>query len=323
MYAPERGFVQPQTFVESLENLYFVFAGTLRQMKYNTTCTCRACKNMSNLDLKMCIHYGEYVVQKLGDHQELLGTDVIVPHRMLKNSVQEHTGVKAYALFTEAAAQALNLAAVCDDLVPHSEQYEHLGEVQMHVHDLRRAWEREQARQRTVVEAEHAWIKYEGDELPFPPALAWDYLTVPALEAKVIGFDLAERIDVLGGRVREEAQVHCAHGDLHVFSTILDWKPFEYYTMQQRAGGLAYMQTRRLVPTEKGCRLEVYLGRPELEEQDNEEVRAMVQGYMAQWGGLGEAIERDLAAGTITVPPARESAAAGRPRGARTGGEVG
>ncbi len=57
--------------MEALENLYFVFADALRQMIYNTTCTCRACQNMSKLDLKMVIHYGEYVIQKLGDREEL------------------------------------------------------------------------------------------------------------------------------------------------------------------------------------------------------------------------------------------------------------
>jgi len=298
MYAPETSFVQPQSFVESLENLYFVFSDTLRQMKFNTSCTCRACRNMGNLDLKMCAHYGEYLVQKLGDREELLGADVIVPHRMLKNAVIEQTGIKSYALFTEASAQALNLSALCDDLLPYVESYEHLGEVRMWVHDLRAAWDREQARRRTVVEAEHAWVAFESD-LPFPPALVWDYLTVPDLEAQVLGFDLAERIDVLGGRLREQAQVHCAHGSLDIFSTILDWKPFDYYTVDQNAGRLSYMQTRRLTPTANGCRLGVYLSRPQ--ENATEEVRAMLQGYMSMWAGMGPTIERDLDAGKIIL----------------------
>ena len=109
MYVPETNFVQSQSFLEALENFYIVFADTLQQMQYNTTCTCRACKNMSMLDLKMCIHYGEYLIQKLGDREELLGADVIVPHRMLKNHVIEKTGIKSYALFSDIAAQRLNL----------------------------------------------------------------------------------------------------------------------------------------------------------------------------------------------------------------------
>src|SRR6185436_20893290 len=101
MYVPETNFVAAQSLLESLENLYIAFSSALQQMQYRTTCTCRACKNMGALDLKMCIHYGEYVIQKLGDREELLGADAIVPHRMLKNSVIEKTGIKAYALFSE------------------------------------------------------------------------------------------------------------------------------------------------------------------------------------------------------------------------------
>jgi uncharacterized protein DUF2652 len=110
LYVPETNFCEPQALLESLENIYFVFADALRQMIYNTTCTCRACQNMSKLDLKMVIHYGEYVIQKLGDREELLGADVIVPHRMLKNSVIEQTGIESYALFSEAAAEASKLS---------------------------------------------------------------------------------------------------------------------------------------------------------------------------------------------------------------------
>jgi hypothetical protein len=63
--------------VETLANQYIVFSDTLQQMQFNTTCTCRACQNMKLLDLKMCVHYGEYLIQKLGDREELLGADVI------------------------------------------------------------------------------------------------------------------------------------------------------------------------------------------------------------------------------------------------------
>ena len=136
IYTPEACVVNPQSFVETLENLYIVFADTLRKMQFNTSCPCRACKNMGKLDLKMCIHYGEYLLQTLGDREELLGADVIVPHRMLKNTVIEKTGIKAYALFSEAAAEALRLAELSQPLLPHSETYEHLGELNMLVYDL-------------------------------------------------------------------------------------------------------------------------------------------------------------------------------------------
>jgi len=299
MYAPESNFVQAQTFIESLENFYIVFEETLQQMQYNTTCTCRACKNMSLLDLKMCIHYGEYLLQKLADRQELLGPDVIVPHRMLKNHVIEKTGVKSYALFSDAAAKQLNLLDYCDRVVPHSESYEHLGQVEMCIHDLQPVWERYQAKKRIFVDREEAWVKRETD-IPYPAALIWEFLTKPSLEAGFLGYDYAERTDSLGGRVREESSLHCAHGDLHVYSKILDWKPFEYYTLRQSVLGLTYTATRRLIPLESGTRVAIYLGKPE--ENSSQEIHEMLQGAMDQgYSGLQSFIEGELSKGELTV----------------------
>ena len=299
MYAPETNFIQSQSFLEALENFYIVFADTLQQMQYNTTCTCRACKNMGMLDLKMCIHHGEYLVQRLGDREELLGADVIIPHRMLKNHVIEKTGIKSYALFSDVAAQKLNLSEYCNKLVPHSEIYEHIGEVPMCVHDLHLVWEREQEKRRTYVSAEEAWVKSEG-ELPYPPALIWEFLTTPALEAGFLGYDFAERADVLGGRVREGSGFHCAHGDLHVYSKVLDWKPFEYYTMEQSALGISYICTRRLTPSEQGTRIGIYLTKPP--ENSSDEVRQMLQSAMDNgYAGLKPFIEQSLESGKVTV----------------------
>lgn len=299
MYTPELCFVNPQTFLETLENLYIVFSETLQQMQFNTTCPCRACRNMNKLDLKMCIHYGEYIVQKLGDREELLGADVIVPHRMLKNNVFEKTGVKAYALFSEAAAQALRLSELSQPLIPHTESYEHLGEVKMQVFDLAPIWKNTQERKRNFVSKADAWVSLEMD-LPYPPMLIWEYLTNPKLEAGFLKFDYGERIDALGGRVREDAGFHCAHGDLHVYSKILDWKPFEYYTMEQSALGISYICTRRLTPIENETHLGVYLTTPP--EDSSDEVRQMLQSAMdAGYAGLRSYIEQDIANGQVTV----------------------
>ena len=299
MYVPETNFIQPQSLLEALENFYLVFAETLQQMQFNTTCTCRACKNMSILDLKMCIHYGEYLVQKLGDREELLGADVIVPHRMLKNQVIEQTGIKSYALFSDIAAQKLNLLEYCDRIVPHTESYEHIGEVPMCVHDLRPVWERYRDKNKYFVNAEEAWVKRELD-LPFPAALIWEYLTKPDLEAGFLRYDYGERVDELGGRVQEGSGFHCAHGNLHVYSKVLDWQPFDYYTMQQSALGISYIATRRLTPLENGTHLGIYLTKPP--ENSSTEVRQMLQAAMDNgYAGLQSYIEQDINNGKVTA----------------------
>jgi Protein of unknown function (DUF2652) len=301
MYTPEACFVNPQTFLETLENFYIVFSETLQQIQFNTTCPCRACRNMNKLDLKICVHYGEYIVQKLGDHEELLGADVIVPHRMLKNHVIEHTGITAYALFSDAAANALHLSELSQPLVPHTESYEHLGEVKMQVFDLHPVWKNAQERKRHIVSKEEAWVSFETD-VPYPPALVWEILNTPSLEARMLMLDVAERTDSMGGRIREEAQFHCAHEASHFYAKMIDWKPFEYYTIRQRAepfGNIEYYQTRRLIPLENGTRLLVTMGKPDPEV--TEEVRGQFQWMAGLFGNLQSVIEQALAEGKVTT----------------------
>ena len=300
MYVPETNFVEPQSLLESLENLYFVFADTLRQMTFNTTCTCRACQNMSNLDLKMVVHYGEYAIQKPGDREELLGADVIVPHRMLKNHVIDETGIQSYALFSEAAATALTLTELAYPLVPHTETYEHLGEVQMQVLDLHKVWEREQDRKRVLIAPEAAWLTMEW-ELPYPVPVVWEYLTIFRFEQKYGGYDLVKRTDALGGRTQIETTYHCAHGEIQFFNKILDWKPFEYYTIHQRIEGMTeYRQSRVLTPTETGTRMAFYTEEPPAgaTEELRETLRASVEEVA---NGFKKLIVADVAAGKVTL----------------------
>jgi hypothetical protein len=301
MYTPEACFVNPQSFLETLENLYIVFLETLQQMQFNSTCPCRACRNMNNLDLKICVHYGEYIVQKLGDREELLGADVIVPHRMLKNQVIEETGIKAYALFSEAAANSLRLWELSQPLISYTESYEHLGEVRMQVFDLQPVWKSAQERKRCLVSKEEAWVTFEVD-VPYPPILVWEILNTPSLEGRMLLLDVAERTDGMGGRVREAAQFHCAHEESHFYAKMIDWNPFEYYTIRQRAepfGNIEYYQTRRLIPLENGTRLLVTMSEPEPEA--TEEMRGAFEWMSSLFGNLQSVIEQELSEGRITL----------------------
>jgi uncharacterized protein DUF2652 len=299
MYTPETCFVNPQSFIETLENLYIVFSDTLRQMQFNTTCQCQACKNMGKLDLKMCIHYGEYLVQKLGDREELLGADVIVPHRMLKNHVIEQTGIKSYALFSEAAAQALGLNNLCEPLTSHKETYEHLGELNMLVHNLRSAWEREQARKSHIVDPETAWIVFEI-EVPYPPSLIWDLVTTPDLEGPLLGLEYVKRIDDLGGRTRLDSQFHCAHSSGDFFNRVVDWKPFDYFTVHQTVAGLEYYRTIRLQYDGVKTKAMVHISKPE--QAAPKGFREFLESALRQgYERIPLAIQSQLEAGKITV----------------------
>ena len=302
MYVPDTHICEPQTILEALENLYFVFADTLRQMIHNTTCTCRACQNMSRLDLKMVIHHGEYVIQKLGDREELLGADVIVPHRMLKNSVIEQTGIESYAMFSEAAAAASNLSELAFPLVAHAETYEHIGEIKMQVLDLRKAWERKQEKQRFVVTPQEAWLTFEWEAPGCAASTVWEYLTTPRLEQQWAGYDRVERTDSLGGRFQSETTYHCAHGEIHFFNRILDWKPFEYVSLEQTINlGIKLVQTRRLLELPAGTKLLFTVRKPE--EPVTEELKNTVIGaYQQAATGLLKFLESEMKNRTMDLP---------------------
>jgi hypothetical protein len=241
----------------------------------------------------MVIHHGEYVIQKLGDREELLGADVIVPHRMLKNNVIEQTGIESYALFSDAAAEASKLSQLAYPLVSHSEVYAHLGEVKMHVLDLRKVWEREQDKHRFVVTPEEAWLTFEWDT-PCERSLVWEYLTNPRLEQLWAGYDLVERTDSLGGRFQTETTYHCAHGELHFFNKILDWNPFDYVSLEQNISiGIKLVQTRWLRESPTGTKIVFFVRKPDLPV--TEELKTLVIGaYNQAAAGLVDHLEKNV-----------------------------
>ncbi|MFN8448083.1 MAG: DUF2652 domain-containing protein [Anaerolineae bacterium] len=230
-YAPEAAVLQGQTLLELIENVYFAFTRKRENIRHATTCQCRACANIPNLDLKLFAHYGEYVLQDMRGKQELGGTDVIVAHRMMKNQVKEQTGIKAYALFTDTAINQLGLQGMCVQLEAHAETYEHIGEVQMWVHDLKAAYDRERERNPVVVTPDDAWATVAHD-FKLPPALMWDYINKPENSRRYMNAVGMYVTNMDKGRVGVGAVNHCAHGgDAETLMTILDWRPFDYVTL--------------------------------------------------------------------------------------------
>src|SRR5215212_7394670 len=60
-------------------------------------CPCESCTQTSELKLKFVAHVGEVAIQKIKRRRKLVGVDVILVHRLLKNPVQ----VPEYVLLSE------------------------------------------------------------------------------------------------------------------------------------------------------------------------------------------------------------------------------
>jgi hypothetical protein len=52
-------------------------------------CVCDACLNVGKLKLKTILHHGEVVITKVRHFDKVAGEDVILAHRLLKNSIQK------------------------------------------------------------------------------------------------------------------------------------------------------------------------------------------------------------------------------------------
>ena len=94
---------------------------------------CTACPAVARLDLKVVLHRGPAVRQTVGSGSDLLGPAVTVAHRLLKNTIRERIGLRAYLFVTDAAAAALGLSEVGRE---HREEYPDVGPIQGRVLDL-------------------------------------------------------------------------------------------------------------------------------------------------------------------------------------------
>ena len=78
--------------LDTIERCYFGFRRRRRDVRQATSCECNACVRIPDLNLKFVVHHGTIIRQRVAGREELLGADVIVVHRLLKNAVVETTG---------------------------------------------------------------------------------------------------------------------------------------------------------------------------------------------------------------------------------------
>jgi hypothetical protein len=230
-YGLRENFFQGQTFVEVIENTYIAFRKAIERMVLNTHCRCNACANISSLDLKFFLHFGTFGIQQIKEHAELVGSDVILIHRLLKNNIQERLGLHAYCLYTEAAINQLGLESMCEMMIPHSEVYEHIKEVKVWVQDMHDVWERKRdANQISIPENQIAMESQVEFEVPLE--VLWDYINKPEFRNTMNGSDRYEILNQTGGRTAQGSVYHCYHGDKIIPQTILEYQPFEHMVIQ-------------------------------------------------------------------------------------------
>ena len=123
-----------ESLLELIDQTYLAFRDQAETLHKEATCPCRACQAIPALDLKFMVHHGDFIIQKVAGIKDLLGTDVNLVHRLMKNQVSESTGWKGYALFTNQGLEHMQTDK--KPFVQQTESYEHLGDVETYIMDM-------------------------------------------------------------------------------------------------------------------------------------------------------------------------------------------
>ena len=236
------------------EKIYCVFSDTKEKIDINTGCPCSACANISDLDLKVIVHHGDFIIQESKGTKELAGTAVNTVFRLLKNDVEEKTGLNAYALFTSDAIEKMDLGNYFPKEKTFKETYEHIGDVEYVVHGLKHAHETKRGARRVVVDKDDPQIVPETVTMtPLSADAAFVMCSRPDLRRIWVA---ADKIDQLNkkGNVNETGSIyHCHHGDDIFVYEIVDWRPGEYVTGEYHLPmGMRLRETNELVPVGDG-----------------------------------------------------------------------
>jgi uncharacterized protein YndB with AHSA1/START domain len=263
--------VDPSLLQDTIEATYFAFQRRLRDIKQASQCECNACILIPSLDLKFVVHHGLVIVQHVAGNEELVGRDVILIHRLLKNSIQEATGVGAYALYTQQCVDVMGFDPAAQGMVPHTEVVDIIGEVRAWVRDLATAWREEQLRRPVIVGADDAEKIYTFETAAAPP-LVWEFLTSPARRPQWSAGTDRVLEDTVAGRRGAGTTNHCVHGRDAIIEEILDWRPYDYWTTRstlplEGAPRTTMTEILTMLP-DGGTRAEIRIQRPASDERE-------------------------------------------------------
>lgn len=241
--------------MDTIESTYFNFRRRLRDVVHSTTCDCNACVLIPSLDLKFVVHQGRYVVRRIGRTEELTGTDVVLVHRLLKNSIRSIVGDDAYAAFTSAAMVAMGTDPKVLGLSEHTESLD-TGDVTVWVENLEHRWRIEEEHSRQFVTEDEA-TETVTFSMPVTPKELWPWMTDPTLRMKWQSLtSIDENVESRRGIGTVN---HCAHGSDVIVQRIVDWRPFTSLTTfdQLEGAGFTLTTTTSFTPTDAGTRVQL------------------------------------------------------------------
>jgi hypothetical protein len=204
----------------------------------------------ASLDLKFVVHYGDFIMNNVSGKDKPLGSSVNIAHRLLKNHVMEATGWRTYALFTKDCLDAMQVYP--EQLHEQQEEYEHTGKIDTFSINLDQRYKNYLSEKKVYLPAEEADLVVYKDFRVAPPIL-WEWANDPKKRTLwALGSDWKEGSRPRTG-MRKGATNHCVNSK--VMESILDYRPFQYYTSLMGRGPFTLTQTVKFEELSSGTRL--------------------------------------------------------------------
>lgn len=120
-----------QEVVNQCKQIFLDFQNYLRIVERDRGSTLSQSLAGSNLTLKVVVHYGRLSVTMIRNHAKLMGKDVIIAHRLLKNDIEgnEYVLLSEGFLATQPAAAIKQSFSNWSRLHRGATHYEYLGEI--------------------------------------------------------------------------------------------------------------------------------------------------------------------------------------------------
>jgi hypothetical protein len=113
-----------RALLEAFNRAFAVFSERQREIALDMSCSCRACRGVLGLSLKLIVHHGSFMRQVVRGRSRVAGPDIILAHRFLKNDVEPRT----YVLFTDSAVERLGLDPETAGMARYTGKYAHFDE---------------------------------------------------------------------------------------------------------------------------------------------------------------------------------------------------
>ena len=86
-----------QELIGQVKQMFLDFHTHLKIIQRDNVCQCGACRSAINLSLKFVVHFGQLSETVIQNFTKIMGSDVILAHRLLKNNI----GETEYVLLTD------------------------------------------------------------------------------------------------------------------------------------------------------------------------------------------------------------------------------